>query len=155
MSTANSAATLISQREAYSKQKRWKLTDNSKREICPIQQRRLLILAHHVIAHMKQFETARRSAHKRDRSKRQSSQFSRSRRASVRSQLRNEIRCQWELDEALDVEEDLEPWLVGVVGEEGVAGGRDVEFAEGEEEVQGSRGRLVERFGVEGDEIES
>jgi hypothetical protein len=49
----------------------------------------------------------------------------------------------------------LEPWLVGVVGEEGVAGGRDVEFAEGEEEVQGSRGRLVERFGVEGNEIES
>lgn len=69
--------------------------------------------------------------------------------------MRDEIRCQRELDEALDVQEDLEPGLVRVVGEEGVAGGRDVEFAQREEEVQGSRGRLIEGFGVEGDEVES
>lgn len=131
-----------------------RLTNNSKREICPIQQRRLLVLAHHIGAHMKQFETARRSPHKRNRSKRQPGQFSRSRRASFRSQLRDEIRCQRELDETLDVEEDLEPGLVRVVGEEGVAGGGDVEFAQREEEMQGSRGGLIERFGVKGDEVE-
>lgn len=42
-----------------------------------------------------------------------------------------------------------------LVGEEGVAGGGDVELAEGQEEVQGGGGGLVERFWVEGDEIES
>lgn len=41
------------------------------------------------------------------------------------------------------------------MGEERVAGGRDVEVAEGEEEVEGGGGGLVEGFGVEGDEVES
>lgn len=131
-------------------------TDNSKRQIRPVQQRRLLLRAHHVVAHVEQLKTARRSAHKRHRPKRQPGQLGRSRRGSSRSQLGDEICRQRELDEALDVEEDFEPRLVGRrVGEERVAGGGDVEAAEREEEVEGGGGGLVERFGVEGDEVES
>lgn len=42
----------------------------------------------------------------------------------------------------------------GVLGEERVAGGGDVEVAEGEEEVQGGGRVCVEGFWVEGYEVE-
>jgi hypothetical protein len=60
-----------------------------------------------------------------------------------------------ELNETLDVEKDFEPRLVRLVGEEGIAGGRDVPGAEGDEEVEGGRGGLVELLRIEGDEINS
>lgn len=103
---------------------------------------------------MQQLKTTRRSAHKRNRPKRQSSKLSRPRSRLARSQLIHEIRRERQLHETLDVEKDVEPGLVGLLGEERVAGGRDVPGAQGEEEVQRGGGGLVEGFWVECDEIE-
>lgn len=132
-----------------------RLTDDAKRHIRPIQQRRLLLGAHHVVAHVPQLKAARRSAHKRDRSKRQPGELCRPRRSLVGRKLVDEVRRERELDEALDDEEDFEPRLVGLVREEGISGGGDVELAEREEDVQRGGGRFHEGFGVEGDEVES
>lgn len=112
-----------------------KLTNDSKRQIRPIQQRPLLILTHHILTHMQQLEATRRSAHKGNRPKRQPSKLSRPRSRLARSQLIDEIRCERQLHEPFDVEKDVEPGLVGFLGEERVAGGRDVPGAQGEEEV--------------------
>lgn len=176
MSTASSAATSnpsVSNVKSISKKERererkeeffffsllqiLKRTDNSKRQIRPIQQRRLLLPADHVVAHVEQLETAGRSAHKRHGPECQPGELGRARRGSLRSQPGDEICRQRELDEALDVQEDFEPrpGRRSRGGEERVAGGGDVEAAQGDEEVEGRRGGLVEGFGVEGDEVES
>lgn len=66
----------------------------------------------------------------------------------------DEIRREGQLHETLDVEKDVEPGLVRFLGEERVAGGRDVPGAQGEEEVQRGGGGFVEGLRVECDEIE-
>lgn len=103
---------------------------------------------------MQQLKATRRSAHEGNRPKRQSSKLSRARSRLTRSQLIDEIRREGQLHEPFDVEKDVEPRLVGFLGEERVAGGRDVPGAQGEEEVQRGGGGLVEGFWVECDEIE-
>ena len=98
---------------------------------------------------------ARHRSHGREARKHQTRKLRASRRPPRGAcELGNEVHGQRELGEGLDVHEGLEPGVVVVVGEEGVCGEGDVGGAEGEEEVEGGGGGLVEGFGVEGDEVE-
>lgn len=90
MSTANTAATHKHKSVSYHTRDviedgggGQKLTDDSKREIRPVQQRPLLVRTHHILAHMPQLSAARRGSHEGDAAKRQARQFRRSRRRFV------------------------------------------------------------------------
>lgn len=157
MSTAIKAAeSPVSLRERSWEASR--LTNNGKRQIRPVQQHLLLLGAHPPGPHVPQVEAARRGAHGGDAAKRQAGELGGAGRRSPGREAVDEVGGEGQLDEALDVEEGLEPGLVGGGGvaglEVGVARGGDVQGAQAEEEVQRGGGGAVERPGVEGDEVE-
>ena len=138
--------------------RRYELTDDDKGQIRPVQQHRLVLRAHTPGTHLQQLEAARRGAHEGEAAKREASELGRARRRPRGREAADEVGGEGQLQEGLDVEEDLEPGLVGGQGvarvEEGVAREGDVVGAQAQEEVQ-RRGRgVIERLGVKSDEVE-
>lgn len=155
MSTANTAAftKLVSKHCLVIRQKycdRKLLTNNDKRQICPVEQVGPLLRTNQLLSHVPQLSAARRRSHKRQTPKRESCELPGAGKLRRARETEHEKRSERELRKQLDPEKRGEPRLVlRGAGEEGVARRGDVGAAQGDEEVQWSCGSFPEGRRVE------